>query len=175
MALLTSEIDLNRSRVSRLICLGAQAVLCIVLVGAGGGCEAIPLATIGTVAGISTSAVSTGREIFTLGKLDTAEIAGYPEALVAARQAAAELALEPKGPEKLKEWKAELEFLDEKGATVGVTVERRTEKLVRIRISVGLFGSEVTARLFLTRLRVFLPPVKGLQPQIPASTAPAPA
>jgi len=166
---------LNQSRGKRFVCFWPQAVLCILLVSAGGGCAAIPLATLGTVAGISTSAVSTGREIFTLGKLDTAEMAGYPETLVAARSAAAELYLTPKGKEKLEPWQAELVFVDEKGATVEADIERRSEMLVRIRVDVGLFGSEVTARLFLTRLRLYLPPVKSPQPQIPASTAPAPA
>jgi hypothetical protein len=176
MALATRERELHRSRASRFTGLGAPAVLCLMLIGwAGGGCAAIPLATLGTVAGISTSALSTGREIFTLGKLDTAEMAGYPEAVVAARRAAAELYLRPKGAEKLKDWTAELLFADEKGAKVEVDVERRTEMLVRIRIDVGLFGSEVTARLFLARLRLYLPPVKSPQPQIPASTEPAPA
>jgi hypothetical protein len=144
-------------------------------IGAVCGCAAIPLATIGTVAGISTSAISTGREVFTLGKLDTTELAPYPQTLMAARSAAAEMYLRPKGPEKLKAWKGELVFMDDKGATIEVDIERRTEMMVRIRVDVGLFGSEVTARLFLTRLRQYLPPVKPPQPQTPASTATAPA
>jgi len=149
------------------------ALFFIAMMGAG-GCAAIPLATVGTVAGISTSAVSTGREIFTLGKLDDAEIAGYPETLEATRRAAAELHLSPK-PEKLKPWAAELVFVDEQGATVEVDVERRTGTLVRVRIDVGLFGSEVTARLFLTRLRLYLPPVNPPLPQTRASDATGPA
>jgi len=151
-------------RMARFIFRAAFVVLVPLLVGTG-GCAAIPLATLGAVAGIGTSAISTGREVFTLGKLDTTELAGYPEALIAARQAAAELFLKPKGPEKLIDWQARLVFVDEKGATLEVNVERRTEMMVRIRIDVGLFGSEVTARLFLTRLRVYLPPVKTPSPQ----------
>ncbi len=87
MTCLTNEREI---RTGRFACYGAQAVLCALLISAGGGCAAVPLATLGSVAGLSTSAVSTGREIFTLGKLDTAEMAGYPEAVVAARRAAAE-------------------------------------------------------------------------------------
>jgi hypothetical protein len=150
------------------------ALLCMLMLGSG-GCAAIPLATLGTVAGISTSAVSTGREIFTLGKLDTAEMADYPDAVAATRLAAADLWLKPKGPEKLKDGSADLTFVDEKGATVEVEVQRRTEMLVRIRVSVGLFGSEVTARLFLTRLELHLTPVKPPRRQIPSSDATGPA
>ena len=36
-------------------------------------------------------------------------------------------------------------------------IEWLSGKLTRLRIDVGLFGSEVTARLFLARLRLYLP------------------
>jgi hypothetical protein len=153
----------------------AQLAVLALIGSALGGCAAIPLATIGTVAGITSSAVSTGRTVFTLGKLDTAEMAGYPETLEAARAAATDLYLKPKGPDQLKDWSGTLTFVDEKDGKVEVTVERRTEMMVRLRIDMGLFGSQVTAELFLTRLRLHLPPVKPPQPQTPASTEPAPA
>ena len=172
---ITNERDSNPCQLRGFTRLGAPSVLFILLIAAGGGCAAIPLATLGTVAGISTSAISTGREVFTLGKLDTTELAGYPETLVAARRAAAELCLRPKGPEKLKDFTAQLVFVDDKGATVDVDVDRRTEMMVRIRVDVGLFGSEVTARLLLTRLRQYLPPVKTPLPQTPFSTGIGPA
>ena len=172
---MTNELVLNWRRLALSTRHGAPAVLCILLITAAGGCAAIPLATLGTVAGISTSAISTGREVFTLGKLDTTELAGYPETLAATRRAAAEMYLKPKGPEKLKDFTAELVFVDDKGATVEADIDRRTEMMVRIRIDVGLFGSEVTARLFLTRLRQYLPPVKNPRPQTPFSTEIGPA
>jgi hypothetical protein len=169
MLLLTNERELIGFTSS-----STRAILYLLLTCIG-GCASIPLATLGTVAGVTTSALSTGREVFTLGKLDTTEMAGYAQTLVATRRAADELYLKPKGPEKLKDFKAELVFVDEKGATIKVHVERRTEMMVRIRVDVGLFGSEVTAQLFLTRLRFHLLAVTAPQPQTRASTAPAPA
>ncbi len=53
-------------------------------------------------------------------------------------------------------------FVDDKGAQIGVRVERRTPKLLFLREDVGilasLFGAEVTDRLFLLHLRQHLPP-----------------
>ena len=127
----------------------------------GGGCASLTLATLGTVAGAAASAVSTGKDVYGLGKLDSAEMADFEQTISAAQFAAAEIGLTPKfdpnfHPEKDRSIMLLL-FVDDKRSEVRVQIERRAWRLVRIRIDVGLFGSEVTARLVLDRLRAHLP------------------
>jgi hypothetical protein len=121
------------------------------------GCAAIPVATAGTLASIAATGVSTGSDLYKMGKLDTAELARVDEFVAAAHRAAYDLRLARTGyttsPGITTIW-----FKDDRGANVKVIVERRTETLTRCRIDVGLYGSEVTARLFLARLRAHLPP-----------------
>lgn len=128
----------------------------------GLGCEAIPLAMLGTIAGAAGSAASAGREVFALGKLDTAEQVEFEQAVAAARQTAADLGLHLAPPKhdcrKKDPTVEELHFLDDKRAKLSVRLDRRAPRLVMIRIDVGWFGKEVTAHLFLTRLRAHLPP-----------------
>ena len=148
--------------------LGRQALLLLaglLLATAGGGCAAVPLATVGTLAGVTATAVSTGTDVYQLGKLDTAELAGFHAAVGAARRAAAELCLVPRGSECRKRGGVLLSFADTQGAGLKVLVEPRTASLVRVRVDVGWFGSEPTARLFLSRMRAHLPP--------PAATGPS--
>ena len=99
-----------------------------------------------------------------MGKLDTAEMATFDQAVLATQQAANDLGLHfkpyPASPGKNASLMA-LPFVDEKGSAVKVLIERRAERLVLIRIDVGLFGSEVVAHLILTRLRAHLPQPPG--------------
>ena len=144
---------------------------CLILLPVGaGGCAAVPLATLGAVAGATASAVSTGNDIYQLGKLDTAEMARFNDAVPAARRAAAELCLEAQGSERRKRGGLLLSFADAKGAGLKVLVERRTDMLTRVRVDVGWFGSEPTARLFLSRMRAHLP--KPPAPAPPAASGP---
>lgn len=122
------------------------------------GCAALPVATLGTLLGVTASAVSTGTEIYQLGKLDTAEIAALGHAAEASRCAAADLCLHPRREQWDKGQVVRLVFADSKHARIKVRLERRTARLVRVRVDVGWFGSEATARLFLGRLRARLPP-----------------
>ena len=94
-----------------------------------------------------------------MGKFDTAEMAGFAQAVAAARAADLSLRPQPRRPycSRLDPTAVELIYLDDKRARLTVRLDRRSARLVRIRIDVGLFGSEVTARLFLTRLRAHLP------------------
>ena len=66
------------------------------LCGAGGGCAALPLATLGILAEFTASAVSTGKDVYRLGKLDTAEMARDDQVIAATLLAAQELHLTPK-------------------------------------------------------------------------------
>jgi hypothetical protein len=139
----------------------AWAILAISLAAGSSGCATLGLATLGTLAGAAGSAISTGKEVYGLGKLDAAEMARLDQALVATHQAADDLGLtfkpDPKAHQKDPSI-VDLPFADDKGACVKVRIERRAERLVRIRVDVGWFGSEVTAHLFLTRMRAHLPP-----------------
>lgn len=124
------------------------------------GCATLTLATLGALAGTAGSAISTGKEVYGLGKLDAAEMARLDQAVAATHQAADDLGLQfkpnsnahQKDPSIVK-----LPFTDDKASWVTVTIERRAERLMRVRIDIGFFGSEVTARLFLARLRAHLP------------------
>ena len=142
----------------------ASALLFLLLASHAGGCAAVPIAALGSVLGVTASAVSTGGDIYRLGKLDAVEVATFDEAVEAAYLAAAELRLTNKGAEPRKGGAVQVSFADDKGAGMKVRVEPRTPRLVRVRVDVGWFGSEMTARLFLTRLRVYLPKLSAPAP-----------
>jgi hypothetical protein len=133
----------------------------LLALGGPGGCAALSLATLGTIASAAGPAVSTGQEVFSMGKLDTAEMQRADDVALAARKAAIEMGLERKpipderGVKDLS--RQELEFLDARGDPIKVRIDQRTERLVLLRIDVGIFGSQPTARLFLNRLRTHLP------------------
>ena len=117
-----------------------------------GGCAAIPLAVLGTAAGIAATAVSTGADVYSLGKLDAAEMASFREVCNGVGAAADDLSLHLVST-KVKDRRLIVRLADDQKATIDVTVEPRTARLTRLRIDVGLFGSEPTARLLLKRIR----------------------
>jgi hypothetical protein len=139
-------------RLSR--CLVALGLLAVSLCG---GCAAIPLSAIGSVASLGNSSVSSGRDSYFFGKLTTAEMCSYAAARAAVKSAAADLSLRPRWPEQDKNGTSESAFLDEKDEQVGVRIERLTNSLVRIRVDIGLLGPETDGRLFLMRVRAHLP------------------
>ena len=124
---------------------------------ASGGCAAVPLAAAGTLAGLAATSVDTGAGLYSLGKLDTAELATFDDLFAATRAAGAEMGFALSGRSTRPGGWAQLEYVDDRGARTTVTVQRRTATLTRCRIDVGVFGSETTARLFLRRLRAHLP------------------
>jgi hypothetical protein len=125
------------------------------------GCAALPLSALGTVAGAAGTAFSTGQEIYSLGKLDTAERATFEESLAAARLAAEDfgMATVPQPPPCCTRDGTVVEqtFKDDKGGKIAVRVERRAPKLVLIRVDVGIFGSEPIAHIFMADIRTHLP------------------
>lgn len=135
----------------------ATGLLLILLALTSGGCATATLATLGTVIGVGSSAASAGSDIFGLGKLNSAEMAPHAEAIEAVRRAANDLSLKSYGPDKVKGDVTELAYIDDQNATIYVTIDRRTPTMIRVRLNVGIFGSELTARLFLSRLRAHLP------------------
>ena len=132
-------------------------------VAAGGGCAAIPLATLGTIGGVTASAVSTGHDVYKSGKLDSAEMGTYGEILAAALAAGTDLDLRLLQNRLRNDGYAEIIVTDERGAQATIKLDRRTARLTVIRIDVGPFGSEVAARLILERLRANLPTTRPSQ------------
>jgi hypothetical protein len=131
-----------------------------ILAGTLSGCGAVTAATLGTIAGAATSAAQAGEEVFALGKLDTAEMASMESAVTAVRGAASDLSLHVKCDPCHRKKDATVEdflFVDDKGKEIAIRVDAHSPTLSQIRIDVGVFGSEVTAHLFLTRLRAHLP------------------
>jgi hypothetical protein len=140
--------------------------------GGGGGCTTAAVATAGTVAGIAASAASTGADVYRMGKLDSADQARFDDWIAAARAAAVDLDL------KVQKWSDNgkgvwrCTLADDRESTVSITVERRTNTLCRTRIDVGVFGSEPTARLILSRMRVHAEPTHAKAGNEP-TTAPS--
>ena len=139
------------------ICFPRAGLLVLLALFTSGGCAAIPLATLGTIGGITASAVTTGRDVYKQGKLDTAEMATYDQVVHATLAAADDLDLTKKQVSLWDDGHADVTCVDQHGAKVEVKLQRRTRTMSWIRIDVGAFGSEVAARLFLTRLRAHLP------------------
>ena len=148
------------------LCLGLCLSLCT------GGCAAATLAAFGTFAGGVSTAASAGVEVWGWGKLDTAEMTSFDDAIAAAKSAAEDLRLrpEPRKEHRKSTARESLVFFDDKGARTTVIIERRSPMLTYIGIHVGIFGSESTARLFLTRLRAHLPRGQTAQTQTAPSS-----
>lgn len=127
------------------------------------GCAAVPLATVGTAAGIASAAVSTGADVYRQGKLDAAELATLDDVHFAAHAASEELALTFLS-EKSDDDKIDLRYEDDHGADVLIIIDRRTRALTHIRIDVGVFGAEPAARLMLQRIRFQLRSGSSTQP-----------
>lgn len=142
------------------------------------GCATATVATVGAAAGIAVSAVSAGADVYRLGKLDTAEMARYHDALAAVHAAAADLSLRRHCPttcdtcQCAKPDVARFTYLDEHEAEIAVVVERRTETLVHLRVDVGWFGSQPTARLMMERIRANLARSATTRPTTQPATLP---
>ena len=139
--------------------LPALALYAMILTGCN-GCITASLATIGTVLGAVGSAASAGSEVYSLGKLDVSVMATFDECRAAVTQAATDLQLhvkEAKNKDKPPKDVSEIELEDDLKSTISVRVERRTGRMCRCRVDVGLFGSEPTAKLLMHRIRHHLP------------------
>lgn len=123
-----------------------------------GGCAALPLAALGTVLGVGASAVSTGASVYSLGKLNSAELASADQVRHAAEHAADELDLHVvDGAFDASGLDYAMHLVDRSGGKVEIIVQERSARLTRLRVDVGLFGNEPTARLILERVRARLP------------------
>jgi hypothetical protein len=125
-----------------------------------GGCQLIPLATLGAVFDIAGTAVPIGTGVYSAGHLDTAFRADAGDCRRAVRQAAADLQLQIMHYRRIsgdrQRW--EFEIQDDLKSKMEITVERRSPMLCWCRVDVGLFGSESTAKLLAQLIQSHLPP-----------------
>lgn len=142
---------MNRLRLAPIVLCCAAASL--------SGCAALPLAALGTVIGVGASAVSTGASVYSLGKLNSAEPASADQVRHAMEAAADELDLRAQPGSGFDESGITYtgHWTDAFGAKIDVIIQQRSSRLTRLRIDVGVFGNEPTARLVLARVRDHLP------------------
>jgi hypothetical protein len=130
------------------------------------GCALIPLATLGTAFSIAGTVVSTGPEVYSSGKLDTAIRADSGDCRRAVRLAAADLGLrivrDRKLPGDRQQW--DFKLVDDRQSVIEITVEKRAAMLCWCQVDVGIFGSEPTAKLVMEVIESHL---------IPAATQPS--
>jgi len=124
-----------------------------------GGCITATLATVGTLFGLAGTAASTGADVYYLGKLDFAVMAGQDQTREAVRRAADDLSLHLLSDQLTDpcqyEWT--LKFDDDHRSAIGVTVGQRSDTLSVVRVDVGAFGNQTVAKLFAYRIRQHLP------------------
>jgi len=142
----------------------ARAASLLVLLLLLPGCAAASLASLGTLAGMAATVVTTGADVYHLGKLDSVELAREDEVITAVRQTAEELHLASVRETWESDHKWYVLLVDDENSTIGITVEGRTATMTRARINVGVFGSEPSARLILLRLREHLPMAPSMHP-----------
>jgi hypothetical protein len=141
------------------------AVVLLLILLSCGGCALIPLSAVSSVVSLGDSSVTEGRDTYFWGALHTAEMARFDAARAAVKSTAADLGLKAKWPEKLKRDRSEMAFIDDHGSQIGIRIDRCTDKLIRLRLDVGFLGAEVIDRLFMARLRAYLPvPVAATRP-----------
>jgi hypothetical protein len=124
----------------------------------GSGCAEATIASAGALMGIAASAVSTGADVYRLGKLDAADMVGFEEQIAAIRVAADDLGFKIEREERPEAGRWRCTVVDDRNSRIRVRVESRTEKLTRTRIDVGVLGSEPTARLLVSRIRIHIEP-----------------
>ena len=153
----------------------ARRILLLVLgcasLALAGGCAGATIASAGAFAGLAATSVSTGADVYSMGKLDSVHLATLDEEIAAVQQAARDLALTIEQQELYQPGRWRCTIADDRSSRFRVYVERRTQRLCRTRIDVGVLGSEPTARLFLTRLRMAIHgPAASTAPSSPDRT-----
>jgi hypothetical protein len=131
-----------------------------------GGCAGLTLVGAASALGAAGSALDTGASVYSNGKLDSAELASLEQLERAVRSAAGELGLSVMAEKALGDGRRRLQLVDRRHKVIDIWLDPRTPTLTRLRIDVGWFGSEPTARLILSRVRAYLPkpPASATQP-----------
>lgn len=118
------------------------------------GCTAATVASAGAIIGAAGSSISTSSEVFQMGKLDAVDMTEFERQIEGVRCAARDLSLTMEKEEHNAPGQWRCTIADVRKTRFRVYVDRRSETLCRTRVDVGFFGSEPTARLFLTRVRL---------------------
>ena len=117
------------------------------------GCAAIPAAALSSV----TSAGQVGISAYKTGKLDAVEMVTMADMCWAVDQAVAELSMEVVRTDADEYGRIyNVWTRDANGDRIAFYVLRKSETMTRVRIAVGVFGSEATSRLVLRRINTAL-------------------
>ena len=130
----------------RLVAIGLLLLLC-------GGCAEAGIATAGAVMGLAGSSITTGADVYGMGKLDAADMVAFEEQVAAVRAAAEDLELTLEKEEAYEPGRWRCTLADDRQTRVRIYLDRRTPRLCRTRVDVGVLGSEPMARLILLRIR----------------------
>jgi thymidylate kinase len=89
------------------------------------------------------------------GKVESFWVAGFGDVVTGAEAAARSLALTP-AEKKIEKDRAALRFVDDRGDSVALWVERRTARVTSVLIDVGFTGSMAFAKLVARQIVVEL-------------------
>ena len=103
--------------------------------------------------GLAAAGISTGADVYRMGKLDSVDLCRFDDLKPAIYTAAKQLNLTVVNEHMMGYEICRIKLKDDRDATMQITIESRTKKLCATRIDVGIFGSEPTARLLLSRVR----------------------
>ena len=145
------------------------AVLTLLLTGAGCA-TGVTVATAASVASLAGSTLDTGTDVYSMGKLNTAEMASIPDVVEASRLAAKDLKLTIMTDKQRGDGVVRMAMVDNRHKVVDLWLDPRTPNLTRIEIDVGWFGSQPTATLILSRLRMHLNEIQAGSTTRPATT-----
>lgn len=132
------------------------ATVLLLLIGCCGCTAGLTVATAASAAALAGETIDTGGAVYSMGKLDSAERARLPECIDCVHAAAIDLSLEPMTEKTLSDGRQRFAFKDHRHKVIDVWLDPRTPTMTHVRIDVGWFGSQPTARLFLARFRYHL-------------------
>jgi hypothetical protein len=138
-----------------------RAVCLLLLMLTCTGCAGLGLTAAASAIGSVGSALDTGTSVYQNGKLDSAEMATLDQCTRAIRAAAEELGLRIMTDKPAGHGKYRMAMVDDRDKVIDIWLDQRSKSLARLRIDVGLFGSEPTARLILGRFRLHLAKIRG--------------
>jgi len=118
-----------------------------------GGCAEAGIATAGAMVGLAAGSINTGADVYGMGKLDATDMVAFEEQVAAVRAAAEDLELTLEKDEVYEPGRWRCTLADDRETRVRIYLDRRTSRLCRTRVDVGVFGSKPTARLILLRIR----------------------
>jgi Protein of unknown function (DUF3568) len=119
-----------------------------------GGCITASIATIGAMIGFAGTAATVGNDVYHLGKLYRSVMATQDDTRKAVRATAGDLGLKvlSESPPSHDNPVSEYLLEDDQKKKMGVSLDQRSAKLCQIRVDVGIWGSEPTAKLIMDRI-----------------------